>query len=104
MQILKKAIDAAGGVAAVALACEKSPRAVYKWLSAGRLPRTDYTGETTYAQRICALAAANGTPVEICTLLANALPTMAQTIPATGHQHSSTGGAVHLSSISQASQ
>lgn len=99
MQSLKKAIDAAGGVAVVAQACEKSPRAVYKWLSAGRLPRTDYTGETSYAQRICALATANGTAIEIGSLLASALPAMAQTIPATRHQHQSTEVAGVLSSI-----
>ncbi|WHL26248.1 hypothetical protein [Pseudomonas juntendi] len=103
MQSLKKAIDAAGGVAAVAQACEKSPRAVYKWLSAGRLPRTDYTGETSYAQRICALATANGAPVEIGSLLASALPTMAQTIPANSHQRNSTVVAVNPSSAAQAS-
>lgn len=103
MQSLKKAIDAAGGVAAVAKACEKSPRAVYKWLSAGRLPRTDYTGETSYAQRICALAAANGDPIEMGILLANALPTMTQTIPANGHQRNTTEVAVHPSSTAQAS-
>lgn len=102
MQSLKKAIDAAGGVAAVAQACEKSPRAVYKWLSAGSLPRTDYTGETSYAQRICALATANGAPIEIGILLANVLPTMAQTIPANSHQRNSTVVAVNSSSIEAA--
>ncbi len=93
MQPLKKAIDAAGGVVAVAQACEKSSRAVYKWLSAGRLPRTEYTGETIYAQRICDLAEAKGTPIEIADLLASALPTLTHTIPPTAIRHSSTGGA-----------
>ena len=30
----------------------KTPWAVNKWLRAGRLPRTEYTGETTYAQAL----------------------------------------------------
>lgn len=41
-----------GGVVTVASKCKVSPRAVYKWLSAGRLPRTDYSGETAYAKAI----------------------------------------------------
>ncbi|WP_241773144.1 hypothetical protein [Pseudomonas fulva] len=103
MKSLKKAMDAAGGVAAVAQACEKSPRAVYKWLSAGRLPRTDYTGETNYAERICLLVAVRGGRLEVSDLLVNALPTVPATIPATSHQNSSTVGAVNSSSTAQAS-
>lgn len=30
----------------------KTPWAVNKWLRAGRLPRTDYTGETQYAKAL----------------------------------------------------
>jgi hypothetical protein len=74
MRPLKKSIDDAGGVPAVALACGKSPRAVYKWLTADCLPRTEYTGETRYAERIAALAAANGKPFEPSWLLAEAHP------------------------------
>ncbi|WP_339500180.1 hypothetical protein [Pseudomonas silesiensis] len=74
MRPLKKSIDDAGGVPVVALACEKSPRAVYKWLTADCLPRTEYTGETRYAERIAALAAANGKPFEPSWLLAEAHP------------------------------
>ena len=74
MRPLKKSIDDAGGVPVVALACGKSPRAVYKWLAADCLPRTEYTGETRYAQRIAALAAANGKPFEVSWLLAEAHP------------------------------
>ncbi|MNJ53175.1 hypothetical protein D3C77_485550 [compost metagenome] len=75
MQALKKAIEDAGGVAAVALACGKTPRAVYKWLTAGCLPRTDYTGETKYAEKIASLAKANGKAFKPSRLLADAAPT-----------------------------
>jgi len=74
MQALKKAIDDAGGVAAVALACGKTPRAVYKWLHAGCLPRTEYTGETAYAEEIATLARARGTIVEAQRLLSETSP------------------------------
>lgn len=74
MRPLKKSIDDAGGVPAVALACGKSPRAVYKWLTADCLPRTEYTGETHYAERIAVLAAANGKPFNASWLLSEAHP------------------------------
>lgn len=74
MSPLKKSIDDAGGVPVVALACGKTPRAVYKWLSAECLPRTEYTGETHYAERIAELAAANGKPFKACWLRDQAHP------------------------------
>ena len=74
MSPLKKSIDDAGGVPVVALACGKTPRAVYKWLTAECLPRTEYTGETRYAERISALASANGKPFDASWLLAEAHP------------------------------
>jgi len=74
MRPLKKSIDDAGGVPAVALACGKTPRAIYKWLVADALPRTEYTGETQYAKNIAKLAAANGKPFEAEWLLAEAHP------------------------------
>lgn len=53
MSILQNAISSTPGkVAGVAQVCGVTVRAVYKWLKLGRLPRTDYTGETDYANRI----------------------------------------------------
>ncbi|MDH4581404.1 hypothetical protein E8F20_05880 [Pseudomonas sp. BN415] len=74
MNALKKSIDEAGGVAAVAAACELSQRAIYKWLTAEALPRTEFTGETDYASRISALAAARGFAVDPAELRAHATP------------------------------
>ena len=58
-------IDSAGGVAAAAAVCGVTPRAVYKWLSNERLPRTDYTGETQYAEALSMAAGGLVTPEEI---------------------------------------
>lgn len=74
MSPLKKSIDDAGGVQVVAQACGKSPRAVYKWLTADCLPRTEYTGETRYAEQIAELARARGNPFEPSWLLSAAHP------------------------------
>lgn len=74
MTPLKKCIDDAGGVPPVSVACQVSPRAVYKWLTAESLPRTEYTGETDYAKRIATLATQNGKPFEATWLLAEAHP------------------------------
>jgi len=74
MRPLKKSIDDAGGVTAVALACGKTPRAVYKWLVADALPRTEYTGETQYTKKIAELAALKGKPFDCAWLLAEAHP------------------------------
>lgn len=56
MANLKQAVADAGGAERVAKVCGISVRAVYKWLAAGRLPRTEYTGETQYAEKIAAAA------------------------------------------------
>jgi len=50
MSYLRKVIDGLGGVKRAAEICSVSPRALYKWLDADALPRTDYTGETCYAE------------------------------------------------------
>ncbi|PIB60717.1 hypothetical protein WLF14_18845 [Pseudomonas fluorescens] len=74
MRPLKKTIDDAGGVPAVAQACGKTPRAIYKWLAADAMPRTEYTGETKYAKKICELATARGKPFDTAWLLSEAHP------------------------------
>lgn len=40
------------GVTAISSACGCSPRSIYKWMKKGALPRTDFTGETNYAEQI----------------------------------------------------
>ena len=45
--LVETAISAAGGASAVALALNIKSQTVYKWLVAG-MPRTEWTGETTY--------------------------------------------------------
>ena len=42
----------------VADVCSVSQRAIYKWMDNGKLPRTEYTGETNYAEKIA--LASNG--------------------------------------------
>ena len=49
-----KAIERAGGIKAVSLACDLSYEAVRKWTKNG-LPRTEWTGETSYSKQIAAM-------------------------------------------------
>ena len=74
MGALKKAISCAGGVRAAANACGVSVRAVYKWIAADSLPRTEYTGETNYVDRLAAAAVANGQPFDASQLKDSAAP------------------------------
>lgn len=74
MSELRQAIDDAGGVAPVASACGISLRAIYKWLSSDSFPRTEYTGETDYADRIARLAAERGNHLDAAALRASAAP------------------------------
>ncbi|NPU91421.1 MAG: hypothetical protein HPY82_05860 [Gammaproteobacteria bacterium] len=50
MITLHQAVESVGGPEQAASHCGVSKRAVYKWLARKRLPRTEYTGETNYAE------------------------------------------------------
>lgn len=54
MNPIKRAVTAVGGIASAAKLCSVSPRAVNKWIASGRLPRTEYTGETRHAENLAA--------------------------------------------------
>jgi len=71
MSALREAIDHVGGVSAAAKICQLTPRGIYKWLGRGYLPRTEYTGETRYAE---ALAAASDGAFSASWLLDEAHP------------------------------
>jgi hypothetical protein len=43
------------GLTRIAKACNRSPATVHKWKSRNRLPRTEWTGETNYAETIARL-------------------------------------------------
>lgn len=58
------AFEAAGGLGAAAKACGRTNQALNKWRLASCLPRTDYTGETNYADRLARAAKLNGHPFE----------------------------------------
>lgn len=68
------AFEAVGGIGAAAKACERSYQALNKWRLAGCLPRTEYTGETNYAQRLAIAAGQNGNPFEASWLLEASAP------------------------------
>jgi len=50
MSALKQAIAEVGGATKAAEVTGRTVRAVYKWLDRGALPRTEFTGETRYAE------------------------------------------------------
>ncbi|MBJ2267784.1 hypothetical protein JFT60_10430 [Pseudomonas sp. MF6772] len=56
MNRIKKAVVDVGGTPTAAKTCGVSTRSVNKWIAAGRLPRTEYTGETSYAKKLAALS------------------------------------------------
>lgn len=49
--LITKAIEIVG-ICKLAVACGVRYQSIYKWQKQGRLPRTDWTGETDYASRI----------------------------------------------------
>ncbi|MCK2124811.1 hypothetical protein [Pseudomonas sp. PNPG3] len=74
MNAVHTAIESAGGPIAAAAACSVSRQSVDKWIAKARLPRTEYTGETSYAKALAKAAAENGRPFDVAWLLANASP------------------------------
>lgn len=58
---IKEAINAAGGRHVVKAACGlKSYQAVMKWEDKNSLPRSEFSGETNYAETIANLCRRNG--------------------------------------------
>lgn len=53
------------GLNSLAKACDKTHQAVRKWQRAGRLPRTEWTGETQYASKIEQLCAGRVTAQQL---------------------------------------
>lgn len=49
---LEKALELAGGQTGLANIVGLTPQAVQKWVANGCLPRTEWTGETNYAEQI----------------------------------------------------
>ena len=65
MSFFKSFIGDIGGVKAASEICGVSPRAFYKWLDADALPRTDYTGETRYAELLSEASGSHFTADEL---------------------------------------
>lgn len=74
MGAIKEAVKNVGGAKAAAKACGVSVRAIYKWLAADALPRTEYTGETDYVAKLAEAAKAQGKPFDLNRLKAAAAP------------------------------
>lgn len=52
-------------VSVVANICGLTPKAVYKWIERGSLPRTEFTGETDYAGKIAKASGGKYSAAEI---------------------------------------
>ncbi|WP_102880241.1 hypothetical protein [Pseudomonas protegens] len=68
------AFEAVGGIGAAAKVCNRSYQALNKWRLAACLPRTDYTGETQYAQLLSMAAKKKGNTFESAWLLSACTP------------------------------
>lgn len=68
------AFEAAGGIGAAAKACGRSYQALSKWRRASCMPRTDYTGETSYASLLAEAATQNSQPFDASWLLEASAP------------------------------
>ncbi len=74
MTAISIAIERVGGPVCAARICGVSRPAVDKWLAKGALPRTEYTGETRYAERLATAAAERGEPFDAAWLLSESAP------------------------------
>lgn len=68
------AFEAVGGIGAAAKVCNRSYQALNKWRQAGCLPRTDYTGETKYAELLARAAERKGNTFQPAWLLSASAP------------------------------
>jgi len=68
------AFEAVGGIGAAAKVCNRSYQALNKWRQAGCLPRTDYTGETQYAELLATAAERKGNTFQTAWLLNESAP------------------------------
>ena len=68
------AFEAVGGIGAAAKVCGRSYQALNKWRLAACLPRTDYTGETRYAELLATAAQKKGQYFEAAWLLEASSP------------------------------
>jgi len=54
MNLIAVTVQRIGSANAAGRVCRLSGKAVAKWVAAGRLPRTEHTGETNYADQLSA--------------------------------------------------
>ena len=58
-------VEAVGGAVEAAKICKRSRPAIDKWVAQGHLPRTEYTGETHYAEVLAEASGGKFTAKEI---------------------------------------